>query len=41
MDELPCLRLENCAEVSQHIKEANDVIEWRELFDKLSCCYLA
>jgi aspartokinase-like uncharacterized kinase len=27
-----CLRLENCVEVSQLIKEANDVIECREFF---------
>jgi len=36
-----CLRLENCVEISQHVKDANDAIECIELFDKLSCCYLA
>jgi len=36
------MRLENCVDVSQHVKEANDAVEWREFFfDKLSRCYLA
>jgi hypothetical protein len=35
-----CSRPETCGQVSQHVKEVYDSIEWRDLFFKLSSYYL-